>query len=473
MIPVCFAQEMTIGYDDGTAGRLLPFVPAVRADGNTVLDPHRVYLAMEETVQGIVQGTLRPPLLLAREILGKLAGMPVPVAELLAGRVLPARSGQLRVCLVNGGGGGLGDGILFAPALTVLAERLQRLTGETPRLVVTSMMPQRTRVVLGAVPGIEVRPMPMSLAEFMGFDAFADMSGMLEDPGFQQTHMTDFALQRLGIDPAGVAAGEKRPLLRLTAEVPPAVAAALAQARDRACGRPLAALIFISSYTRSLPRPQAAALVRGLAGAGFLPVLLIPEGHAAGEFVTRYGLAQTVVDLSAASRSFIDYFLLLAGMDAIVSVDTSAVHVGAALGKPTVGLFNSINMAYRIRYSPTVHGIQLAYRGRKCQAPCGLSKARAFVEGKLPGGRPFRLECGYACDEAVAREKILADAIAAIRAMDGAGDVAAQYEAIRREVAERLHAALSPCWSALDEEAVVGALQRMMVGKTAVVKRDL
>ena len=468
---VCFPREMAVGYDDGTVGTLLPFAPEVRSDGNLVLDPDRVYLALEETVQGLIssaiQHRLPQPVRFASEIMGRLPSQPRPLTEILAQP--PQR--QVRVCLINGGGGGLGDGILFAPALRIISQRLQALTGAVPQLVAYSMLPQRTTVVLSGIPGLQVRPMPMTLAEFMGYDAVANLSGMLDDPQFQQAHMTDFVLARLGIDPAVVPAVEKAPCLCLPSVIPNEVAVGLGKAYAAAAGKPLVAVIFISSYTRSLPEPKAAALIRRLAEEGYQPVLMFPEDHSALAFLARQELQGVAVDISAASRSFLDYFMLLAGMDAIVTVDTSAVHIGAALNKPTVALFNSINMEYRIRYSPSVHGIQLVYQGRSCQAPCGLSKSRAFIQGKLSNGEPFRLECGYACDEAVARDEILDEAGAAMARIDPTVDISPQINAIRQRMADRLHAALSPCWENLDEETVVRGLRQMMQPVASTAER--
>jgi ADP-heptose:LPS heptosyltransferase len=47
----------------------------------------------------------------------------------------------------------------------------------------------------------------------------------------------------------------------------------------------------------------------------------------------------------------------IAGMvDCIVSPDTSLVHIGAALRKPTAGVFFSIDPDLRVRHMPTVRG---------------------------------------------------------------------------------------------------------------------
>lgn len=464
MIPLCFPQEATLVHDDGTITTCLPFSPERREDGQTVLDTKRIYLVLEETLRGIAADCLRSgspqPTQLSADIFNILPKKPVHVSECLAGRA-PAVRDQIRICLMNGGGGGLGDGIMFAPALGILAKRLHELTGATAIMDVLTMLPLRTSCVLGGIPHVSVKPLPISLADYMAYDAYVDFSGMLLDPTFASTHMTDFVLQRMGFDPGSIADEEKEPFLTLLPEAPPEVQAFLAMARAAAGERPLVAIIFKSSYSRSMPDDQAAALILEVSE-NHLPVVLMDDADQAAAFIQGFNLSGKVIDLSPASRSFANYFHLLAGLDAIVSVDTSAVHIGAALRKPTVGLFNSIDSATRIKYSPTVRGIQLNYEGRRCKAPCGLSKSRAYVEGQLSTGARVRLECGYACDEAVDKDAILAEAMQSLREIKATDDVRVRQEQIRRRMVDRLHARLAPCWSALSARDVIARLETVM-----------
>jgi len=458
MIPVCFPQELSLGYDDGSAHRFLAGGEVEVGKGLLPSDD-RVYLLIDEFLQQVRGDCLRRgaalPRVLPQDIFARQGHWPPTVSELLAGKDLsPGR--PLVICLFNGGGGGLGDGIMFAPALDVLARRLSARTGEAVRFVLYTMLPKRTGAVLQALPYVRVAPMQLSVAEFRRFDAYVDFSGMLLDEKFQNSHMTDFVLDRMGIVPESVAPEEKEPFVWLPEQRDVAVEAALGRARA-ASAKPLVAVVFRSSYTRTLPDAKAAELLRAMA-ARYQPVLIMDSAQSGAVFLREQGLEETVLDLSPVSTDFSRYMELLGGMDAIISVDTSAVHVGGALRKPTVGIFNSIRKELRIHYSTTVRGLQLSYRGRKCQAPCGLSKSRAYVRGSMADGRPFHLECGYACDEAVDQPAILDVAMARIKAMDPAGDVARQHEEIRQEMAAALHAGASPCWESLSVATVLASL---------------
>jgi len=463
MIPLCFPQEIALGFDDGSAHRFLACDPATQPEGAT-MDPTRIYLALRETLDSakhLCQHAGIPlPVVLPDETLKALPRHPLPLTAFLeqAKANPPAKAA---ICLINGGGGGLGDGIMFAPALDILLRRLRALGVADIQLTLGTLLPGRTASILGSIPGVRVAAMPLSLADFLSHDAYVDFSGMLTDPAFDSTHMTDFALSRLGIDPVTVPAAEKEPFLNIVRPPASPVQAALALAHAEAAGKPLVAVVFVSAYTRTMPETQAAALIRTLA-AKYRPALICPDWFDSNAFTQRHGLTAMVSDLSPASTGFGNYFALLAGVDAIVSVDTSAIHVGAALQKPTVAVFNSIRLETRITYSPTVQGIQLRFAGKHCQAPCGLSKARAYAEGQLANGQSFCFQCGYACDEAVDRGEILSEAVAAAQSLPPHRQTAEALETIRQTMADRFHERLAPCWAALDSATVESALTEVI-----------
>ena len=154
-------------------------------------------------------------------------------------------------------------------------------------------------------------------------------------------------------------------------------------------------------------------------------------------------------------------------MDGIVSEDTSAVHLGAALNKPVVALFNAIAKELRIRYSPTVTGVQIAFRGRRCQAPCGRSKRLAELRATVAGGRPISWRFGYVCDEAVDIEALFAAAREDLAGISPDDDVDARLHQIRQSLAERMAAGgtEAPCWRALDLEEVRRLVRRVVLGR--------
>jgi len=381
------------------------------------------------------------------------------VVELLAA---PWEGGPVSVCLFNGAGGGLGDAIMAGAAIRCLAERLHAHTGAVPQLDVFSIFPARATAVLLGIPGIRVLPLRLSLARFGMYDGVADCSGLVQDPEFGRLHMTDCFLKRLGIEPDSVAPAAKRPRLEPLAPSP-AVAGAVAAARERSAGRQLVALVFRSALTRTMPDHLAARLLGMLRDDGFQPVIFMDTPAEAARFLHAFHLTDTVVDLSPTSIGFREYIALLGAMDGIVSVDTSAVHIGAALGKPVVAIFNSIAKDLRIRYSPTVIGIQIAYHGRTCTAPCNRSKGLAEFQGTLPGGVSFGWRFGYACEEAVDSATVLEAAKQHVARIDSAAPIEPQLEAVHRELADAFASgSRAPCWEHLDLDAVRTAIGRLL-----------
>ncbi|MBI5558979.1 MAG: glycosyltransferase family 9 protein [Deltaproteobacteria bacterium] len=390
-------------------------------------------------------------------MLPMIPGWPLPVGDFLkGGKKFPGDT--LKVCLMNGGGGGLGDGIMFGSALEILTGKLLAQVCGNVVLDVYSSLPTRTHAVLRGIPSVRVKALPITIWDYLQYDAQVDCSGMLQDVKFQTAHMTDFVLDRMGMDPGTISDEEKEPVLRLAGRRNPTITVALAQVRKQAQGRRMVAVIFSSARVRTMPDPQAASLIRFLSET-CQPVVIMPPHCHSGLFLEQYNLADSVIDLSMVSRGFSEYMSLLAGMDAIVSVDTSAVHIGGALRKPTVGIFNSINKLYRIRYSPTVVGIQLEYRGKGCTAPCGRSKGAAFVQGNVPGGDSVRLEFGYACDEAVDKDLLLNQVIEQLQQIDPASDSDSQVNRIYSHFREKFISHYPPCWNEVRNEAVAAALE--------------
>ncbi len=452
-------KDLWSKYDDGVQRVLRSYTPREN-NGSSVWDTSRVYLSVAENFRSLVGGCgqmgLPKPVQLSEEILKSLPRLPCPLADLTKA---PAKAGQtqVRVCLFNGGGGGLGDGILFAPALKILYQFLAGQGYEDIQLDVYSLLPYRTGVVMQGIPGVRVKPFPLTLADFVGYDYFADFSGLLEDEDFQTSHMTDFALLKMGFDSGQFPDRHKEPFLHIPAPEA-SVEYALAMERVIAQGRPLVAVVFSCTYTRSLPEEKAAELMKKLLPE-YRPVVIMPPEIPAAPFFKKYNLAGKVADLSPFSTSFENYMNILAGLDAIISVDTSAVHIGAAFNKPTVALFNSIDKDLRTKYSPSVQVIQLEYEGQSCKAPCGLSKSSAYIQGTLANSTHLRMEFGYSCDEALDKDALLDQAIGEVGKIDYGADIDGQLEYIRKKYLERFGQYTAPCWSRLKSEQVVAVLK--------------
>ncbi len=207
MIPLCFPQQLLLRGQDSPDIQLLSYRPEI---GKT-LDPFRVYLFLEETYYAMVNncqsGGMKAPIVLVPEIVKTAPKAPLELKKYWQWQEPKQTSRKgLRVCLINGGGGGLGDAVMFAPALKILRRRLKEQNSGISdiRLDVFSSLSRRTEAIMGNISGVRVRPLPLTLHEFTGYDLYTDFSGMMLEESFAHTHMTDFALNQMGIEAATV-----------------------------------------------------------------------------------------------------------------------------------------------------------------------------------------------------------------------------------------------------------------------------
>ncbi len=462
MIAAYFPQTITVRNDDGDSFRLDAYTPDDATNQAGSPDLKRVYLLLDETFRDAEnycqkQGVL-PPVTLNQEAMRIIPGWPESVCDIW-GQHMNFTGTTFRVALFNGGGGGLGDGIMFSAALEVLAGKLRKTICNDVVLDVFSFFPSRTRAVLRGIPHVQVKALPVSIADYVQYDAQVDFSSMLHSPTFKTSHMTDFVLERMGISPDAVPSRDKEPVLRLARKQNPIVTVALDRARRQSGKRKLVAVIFSSARIRTLPDFKAVELFQLLVPE-YQPVLIMPPHRDSRLFLQENNLMGSVIDLSPVSTGFVEYLSLLSGMDAVISVDTSAVHIGGALRLPTVGIFNSINKDNRICYSPTVVGIQLAYKGKRCTAPCGQSKGSCYVKGEIKGRETVCLDFGYACDEAVDKEMLLDQVVTDLRDIDHSTDVDARIDAVYQHYRDKFIRNFPPCWDVLDPRNVAKALEQ-------------
>ena len=466
MILFYFPEDVWFDFDGGLRGvfrgyRPPPSMPLSR------LDHKRIYVGVREGYESMIRtcrdAGLPPPVWIDVDPCKELRRFPLSVSDALRKRGFP-KDRPSRICLINGGGGGLGDGILFAPALEILEETIATISRFPPRLDVFSGFQKRTSSVLAGIHGVRVKMLPVSLWDVLQYDFFLDFSGVLEDVAFQRLHMTDFVLERMGIDYRKIPPERKEPLVRVVPPDDGFVSAVVDLARARSGGRPLVALVHkASAPARSMPEKAAAEVVSILHDHGYMPVIIMSSSKDSREFLQRNGISKKALDLSPLSEGFLDFIYLLSLMDAIVSVDTSAVHIGAGLRIPTVGVFNAIKKELRIEYSPSVKGLQVVYSGRSCKAPCGLSKIKAYIDIKLhkaPVSR--RLLFDYPCDESIDIDNFFDEAREAIFHIENSlpsEDVPGEIEKKHREWQEVLRGLIAPCWDSFDPEEVLVSLR--------------
>ncbi len=288
---------------------------------------------------------------------GRLPGFPKPMPP------LGDLEAPCRVILIRGGG--IGDVLMATPAIRELRNRLphgSHLTLATFRSNVPlfSGNPHLDRVISE----------PMTLGDILGADYYLEFN----DPGklITRTPMTDFYLSGLRIDPAEVK--DKIPILRPESLFDPVMAG-----RIRDAGSGFRCVVYLnglaSDRLRDVPPSILDVLPRRHPQFLFLVPACFCERYAGETSRALKGSNCLRVDTEGSLSA---YVTALSCSDAVITTDSSAYHLAAALGKPALALFGPIESRLRTLYYPTVTGLDANYQGMTCKSPCGKSMLSEF-----------------------------------------------------------------------------------------------
>ena len=252
---------------------------------------------------------------------------------------------KIRVAVVNGMGGGIGDNIVGMTALNIFYDQLMNYFKEVD-IGIFTLRPRGLPILRQETIVNEIYLMPAPAELLFQYDAVVDLSNMTGWPIFKQ-EMIDFYLQAMSIDPQSVSPEEKRCFVKLNElvvrELEPVVKAL------KTTGRPLLLYHPISSSPiRSVPQELISEHLNHILDTkDFLVVSLLPINFEHPRFV----------NLHSFSKKGFDYFAyLISQMDAVITVDTAVYHVADAFSVPTVVLFTSIPPEHRISYYPFQRG---------------------------------------------------------------------------------------------------------------------
>lgn len=283
-------------------------------------------------------------------------------------------AGRLKLALFNGVGNGIGDNIAGLAAWRATREWLSSRGLTAPEITLlaqpyTESTLRRLFLLEPSIKGAEA--LPVSLARLQRFDGYWDFGEPVADPEFDRMPMVDWFLSRIGIDPAEVPAEAKSAIL------PAGLARAPKGLARRLAGLPgprLGIHATASSSLRTIPAAIVSSLIeRVLAETPYSVVSTCPLAleH------------PRVLDLSSQLRNLSEYCWTLSQVDALISADTSAYHIAAAYGIPTLALFATIPPRLRVAYYPSVDGIEIVPESEN---------RFLFVHGKHPEATDDRVQ---------------------------------------------------------------------------------
>ncbi len=256
---------------------------------------------------------------------------------------------KIRVAIINGMGGGIGDNIVGMSALNIFYDRLMRHFEEV-EIGIFTLRPRAIPILKQETIVNEIYLMPSPTELLFSYDAYIDLSRMTGWPIFKQ-EMVDFYLQAMSIDPKSVAPEQKRCFVKLNERVKQEIDIYL-KALKASKRKLLLFHPFSSAPIRSIPKEIIPQILENL----------IQQTDYLIISVHRLEFSHPrLVCLDHLSRFGFDYYTyIISQMDAIITVDTATYHIGDAFSIPTVVLFTSIPPEHRISYYPFVEGILIS-----------------------------------------------------------------------------------------------------------------
>ena len=192
----------------------------------------------------------------------------------------------------------------------------------------------------------------ITLAELHGFDAYYDFSSLLLMEGYNDIPLIDFFLNQLGIDPASVNADEKVPQLRLPSMLIQEAKKLIDHHRQ---GRKVVLVQGqASTPLRSMPDGVMVQLMGDILSKTDAYVLLThPVSYGPLE---KY--ADRIIQMAHWCQTSTDHYLaLVVAVDALVSIDSLAIHAAAAARIPGIVIFTTLEPNLRLAYAPCLTGL--------------------------------------------------------------------------------------------------------------------
>ena len=317
-------------------------------------------LVVEDSLGKIIMNSC-PHILKASFDASKLPNYPAPMPS---PENVPDKS---KVLILRGGG--IGDLILFIPALNILRSRL----AQGVKLYLATF--QEKVELFEGISGIEdITVMPKRMSQVIGMDYYLEFSG--HSNLFGSMHMTDFYLTLMKIPPETVPPESKTPFLPGTKTMSKKIIRRFERLRKKNDK-----IVYCQTRTSSIIRNLSKELCLWLAK-NTPEVTFVTTPEKQGE---RIDWPRNLIALDT-TESLCDYITAIFCSDAVISPDSSAYHIAAALNKPAITLFGPIGSTLRSLYSPTVIPLDAEYAGITCKSPCGTNIVSEFRHlDKVPG----------------------------------------------------------------------------------------
>jgi hypothetical protein len=264
--------------------------------------------------------------------------------------------------------GGIGDHVLFLPALRVFREVFPKGSE-----IWLSTQKEKHPIFLNNNAIDRLLPLPLPMDILFKVDYLIDFSERDDLEDFKNLHMTDYFLNFLGIDYTRVP--DKTPRIDWDSTGAPQVLAFFDGVRKTEGEKPFVLLNWTASNAlRQLPPDALLFLVNAFPGIRF-----VVAQHRSLSDQTKHDLRShrgRLLDITLYMEDLAAYMTVIQQCDAVVTTDTGTVHLAEALTKPCLTLYGPTRDELWNRYYQHAYPLRAEYVGGTCKSPCGLLKSK-------------------------------------------------------------------------------------------------
>ena len=292
-------------------------------------------------------------------------------------------------------GGGIGDVLMSTPAIRELRKRLP----ENVQLNLATF--QWNRPFFSDNPHLSgVTPLPFTLAEILDADYYLEFTDTNAAAG--PFSMIDYYLMGSGLDPESIE--DKSLVLNTDPLLDKETVDGLNAIRSS-----FRYLVYLNGLASDRLRDVSSEVLDILPDrfpdiAFIVSNLYFERYQHLDEKILNRG---NVVRLDT-GNSLKRYVTALLITDAVVTTDSSASHIAAALKKPCLTLFGPGHSERWASYYPTVRPLEAAYTGSLCHSPCGRDMLSEFGQDQAVSEKR--------CPEAVLTDQRFSPCLASISA---------------------------------------------------------
>lgn len=315
----------------------------------------------------------------------KIPGFPLPLKNI---EDVPHGS---RILIIRAGG--IGDHIMLTPAIKAFQKsKLYNRDIELWLSIQKDMFP-----IFSNNPFVNrLLALPLTMDKLLEADYVIDFSDTLNNSDFNRYHPVDYYLKFLGMNIEKIR--DKKPFIYLNSDEESRISKKMNKLKTYYNGKPLILIQWeASAQIRRFPPQNLAELTRTFPKVTFVVAHHYLNNEKTDQIIQKENM--NIINLSGAMKSLYDYLDAVASADIIISTDSSAYHIAAAFGKPSIALFGSIKSDLRTHYYSNIIPIDANYKGKICSSPCGRHK------GECP--EAIELKTFYSpCLMSIAKENI-------------------------------------------------------------------